>query len=239
MKENIVATFSIAGYDPVINRKSLLEGVNRMWTGLEPLWQQTLSLAWDAFCSGTVPVGCVICDKEDQIVARGQNAIADLSSSSPLAGTDLAHAEMIAMSQLQKADHPEIREYILYTSLEPCPMCIGAAVMMNIRQIRYAARDALAGSLVLCTATPYLSSKRMTAELAEPVLEIFQLALVTAYELRRRHSRQAELLGLLQVDCPEGVAIGASLFEEGYLAKAVTESLTVEQVFDEVMARLH
>ena len=206
-----------------------------MWTSLEPIWQEAFALAWNAFCAGTVPVGCVIVDHHGEIVARGQNAIFDSSSSSPLAGTNLAHAEMIALSQLKKNEHPEIKGYSLCTTLEPCPMCFGAAVMMGIRQIHYAGRDGIAGSIDLTTATSYLSSKKIKTELADPILEVFQLALVTAFEWRRNHPRQEKLLDLLRADCPKGVAIGTELFEQGYFARAVQEGYWVGQVFREVV----
>ncbi|HBG01422.1 MAG TPA: hypothetical protein DDW87_07615, partial [Firmicutes bacterium] len=127
-----------------------------MWRSVDAYWQETLGLAWEAFREGNVPVGSIIVDAEGGIVSRGQNAIFDSFSNSPLAGTNVAHAEMNALCQLQKGDHGAIRRYTLYTSLEPCPMCFGAAVMMGIRHIRYGARDAIAGSIALRAATPYL-----------------------------------------------------------------------------------
>lgn len=208
-----------------------------MWTSLETMWKETFRLAWASFCAGTVPVGCVICNEQGEIVARGQNAIADRFSSSPLAGTNLAHAEVIALSQLQKVDHPKIREYTLYTSLEPCPMCFGASVMMNIRRIHYAARDGVAGSLQLNTATPYLRRRKIKTELLEPSFEVFQIALVTAFELERDHPGQEERLGHLRADCPEGVAIGTLLFQEGYFAEAVREGYPVEEAFAQVISK--
>lgn len=206
-----------------------------MWVDVDPVWQETLKLAWGAFCTGTVPVGCVICNEQGEIVARGQNAIANQASSSVLAGTDLAHAETIALSQLLKIEHPKIREYTLYTSLEPCPMCFGASVMMGIRQIWYAARDAIAGSAQLRTATSYLRSKKITIELMDSDLEVFQIALLTAFELGRKHPRQTDLINAWRDDCPKGVATGSDLFEQGYFIKAVAENYSVGRVFNKVL----
>ncbi|NMB00747.1 MAG: nucleoside deaminase [Firmicutes bacterium] len=209
-----------------------------MWKGLKPEWREAFALAWEAFCQGNVPVGCVIVNESGEIIAKGRNAIFEPSFSSALAGTDLAHAEMVALSQLQRTEHRGVTGYTLYTTLEPCPMCFGASVMAGIRRIKYAGRDGIAGSAVLSNATPYLRTKRMQVELADPELEVFQIALNTAFELGRQHPRQAELLDLLRADCPRGVELGMKLFEQGYFAQAVREGYTVEKVFEDVMARL-
>ncbi|MDI9421345.1 MAG: nucleoside deaminase [Bacillota bacterium] len=206
-----------------------------MWTRVGAYWQEAMRLAWDSFLAGTVPVGCVIVDVQGEIISRGRNAIFGSITSSPLDGTNLAHAEMNALYQLKRDDHPQIRQYTLYTSLEPCPMCFGAAVMMGIRQIRYGARDAIAGSAALRSATPYLRSKKVRVELADPSLEVFQLALVTAFELQRKHRRQAEFLALLRGDCPLGAAIGTELFGQGYFDRARQANYTVQQVYDQIM----
>ena len=209
-----------------------------MWASLDVKWQESFALAWDAFRRGNVPVGCVIINEDEEIIAKGQNAIFEPSFNSPLAGTDLAHAEMVALSQLPKAKHPAIRDYTLYTTLEPCPMCFGAMVMMGIRQIKYAARDGIAGSVALKTATPYLTSKRMKTEMADPMLEVFQTALTTAFELRRKHPRQEELLSLLRADSPSGVELGLRLYEQDYFARAVQLDYNVQKVFQRAMQSL-
>jgi tRNA(adenine34) deaminase len=183
------------------------------------VWQEAFALAWEAFCRGNVPVGCVIADGQGRIAAKGRNAIYDDESITPLAGTNLAHAEIVALSQLKRGEH-ETGEYTLYTTLEPCPMCFGAIVMTGIRKVCYAARDGLAGSAVLTGATPYIASKQISVALEGSSLEVFQIALTTAFELRRQHPRQEVILSCLSADCPEGVALGTRLFQEGFFSTA-------------------
>ena len=91
----------------------------------------------------------MIVDRDGRIVAKGRNQIFDHRSDHPLAGTTVAHAEMTALSQLKEKEHPEIRTYTLYTTLEPCPMCFGTMVMMNVRNLQYAGRDGFAGATAL------------------------------------------------------------------------------------------
>jgi tRNA(adenine34) deaminase len=209
-----------------------------MWLSLDPYWQEAFRLAWQSFCNGTIPIGCVIVNDQGEVVARGRNAIFDTSSTHPLAGTVMAHAEMMALSQLKEKEHPNIRTYTLYTTLEPCPMCFGTLVMMHIRHVKYAGRDGVAGSIALKSATPYLAKKAITTELASPTLEVFQLALITAFELKRQHQRQAELLQLWRAHCPVGVDIGIKLTQEGYFTTAVRDGYGVEDIFRRVHREL-
>lgn len=202
-----------------------------MWNRLNPNWQRAFGLAWESFRNGTVPVGCVIVDKNNKVQAAGRNAIFDLQFSSPLAGTNLAHAEMMALSQLERRKHPHIRSYTCYTTLEPCPMCFGAMVMMNIRNIKYGAKDGVAGALLLKNATPYLKSKALTVTRGPRVLEVFQTVLLTAFELHRNHPRQAEFLKAWRQDCSEGVGLGVELYNKGYFTQAQKRAYPVGKVF--------
>ncbi len=201
---------------------------------IKPIWRRAFQLAWESFLSGTVPVGCVIVDQDGNVRAEGRNAIFDLRSPSALRGTNMAHAEMIALSQLKRDEHPRIKSYTCYTTLEPCPMCFGAMVMMHIRSIKYGAKDGVAGSLALRDATAYLASKQLKTELAPAVLAGLQTALMTAFELGRKHPRQAELIEAWRRDCPEGTAAGSELYHSGYFTYAKAQAYTVDQVFLDV-----
>lgn len=208
-----------------------------MFMQIDPLWREAFALAWEAFCRGNVPVGCLIVNGAGQVVARGQNAIFDDHTVTPLAGTDLAHAEMVALSRLRIAEH-NTTDYTLYTTLEPCPMCFGAIAMTGLKQVRYAARDGVAGSAVLSRATPYLVGKRITLLWEESPLEVFQIALSTTFELERQHPKQQRTLGAWRAHCPAGVQVGGDLFAQGYFSTAVRDRWPVEQVYAEVMANL-
>ena len=85
--------------------KERMAGGLVMFMQIDPLWREAFALAWEAFCRGNVPVGCLIVNGAGQVVARGQNAIFDDHTVTPLAGTDLAHAEMVALSRLRIAEH--------------------------------------------------------------------------------------------------------------------------------------
>ena len=61
-------------------------------------------------------------------------------------GSSLVHAEINAIVQLKRKEHPNIRSYTQYSTTEPCILCFGAIVMGNIRHFKFAARDRHAGA---------------------------------------------------------------------------------------------
>lgn len=78
------------------------------------------------------PFGAVIIDKQGNIISTGNNQV--ISNSDPT-----AHAEIIAIrNACKKLNTYDLSEYILYTSCEPCPMCLSAIIWSNIKEIYYA-----------------------------------------------------------------------------------------------------
>lgn len=210
---------------------------NNKWDDLEKLWQEAISLAWEAYKKGTIPIGCVIVNKEGEVISKGQNRIFDLNSDNPLAGTNMAHAEMNALLGLNEIDHPEIRSYILYTTMEPCPMCFGTAVMMNIRNIYYGAKDGFAGATSLNNKLSYIERKNINIQSEEGEIEVFQLILQSAYEYGRQHPRIEGILSTwrdvnnLAIDC------GKQLYDIGYFPQAVNDNKSIEEVYNEVIEK--
>lgn len=109
------------------------------WAELAAPWRATFELAWEAYAADTIPVGAVVVDGDGRIVSRGRNRIFDASApAGELANTWLAHAEVNALAQLPPARFPE---HVLYTAMEPCALCFGAALMSTVGTLRYAAPD--------------------------------------------------------------------------------------------------
>ncbi|VAW38980.1 tRNA-specific adenosine-34 deaminase [hydrothermal vent metagenome] len=125
-----------------------------LWNRLSPPWQAAVALAWEAYCARSLPIGAVIVNGNGRLVANGRNALFESESDAPLHGSRLAHAEMNALLALSKTDSsPE--NCTLYTTLEPCMMCMGAIRMMRIGMVHFACHDPLAGSAALVETAPY------------------------------------------------------------------------------------
>ncbi|WP_420629224.1 nucleoside deaminase [Candidatus Leptofilum sp.] len=126
-----------------------------LWQSLSLPWQEAVSLAWEAYCAGSLPIGAVIVDdRNGRVVATGRNALFEAKSDSPLHGSRLAHAEMNALFALYKTDVPPNR-CTLYTTLEPCPMCMGAIRTGRIGNVHFASYDPFAGCSLLIDTPPY------------------------------------------------------------------------------------
>ena len=155
-----------------------------MTFSLSEPWQICLEEAWAAYCAGSLPIGACVVDATGAILSRGRNRIEETQADVPYAcGNTLAHAELNALLAL-KVDRPTRHAAALYTTTEPCPLCLGAFYMSSVRTLHYAARESFAGSTNLLGTTPYLSRKPIRVYgPAEPILEALVTALAVEFEL--------------------------------------------------------
>ena len=77
------------------------------------------------------PFGCVVV-KDGKIIGEGVNQVVPT-------GDPTAHAEVVAIRAACKTLGTHVLDgAVLYTSCEPCPMCLGAAWWARISEIVYA-----------------------------------------------------------------------------------------------------
>jgi tRNA(Arg) A34 adenosine deaminase TadA len=118
-------------------------------------WQICFGLARIAFQNGSLPIGCLINNAKGNHIARSQAKMIYGSMKTNMT----QHAEMIALSQIPV---PELEQrLIMYTTVEPCPMCFGAANVARIAELHYATRDPWAGSTDLHDGNWYMRWKHM------------------------------------------------------------------------------
>ncbi len=201
-----------------------------MWDQLAAPWQAAIEQAWQAYCHGCVPIGAVITDAEGQIIARGRNRIYDQAAEiGRVNGSRVAHAEIDALSSFH-VDYADPQSCVLYSTMEPCPMCIGALRMCLIGHLQYAARDAMAGSVSFALASAFMQRWPVQAVGPERFdLEAILIGLHTEWLLHLNltllHARDA-----WKADSPEGVALGQELFERGLLRQFAQSSVPVKDV---------
>ncbi len=104
--------------------------------------KQALSEAEKGSSMGEVPVGAVLASQEGQIVAKAYNQ--------PIAlGDPTAHAEILA---IRKAglffQNYRLNNTTLVVTLEPCLMCMGAAINARIARLVFGTVDPKAGAAV-------------------------------------------------------------------------------------------
>ena len=96
--------------------------------------QHALELAHRAEQQEEVPVGSVLV-KDNQLIAEGWNQSIELNDPT-------AHAEIMALrSAAQSFNNYRLPGCILYVTLEPCLMCLGATIHARVERLVYGARN--------------------------------------------------------------------------------------------------
>jgi tRNA(adenine34) deaminase len=100
---------------------------------------RALECAKQAFDEDEVPIGAVVVDEKNCIIGDGYNKAAQKKS-------QLGHAEIIALHAAEQSKNDwRLNNCVLYSTLEPCLMCIGLAHNTRISTIIYAASSPLFG----------------------------------------------------------------------------------------------
>jgi tRNA(adenine34) deaminase len=145
----LAGTAAFAGtsfYDFRSRKLRARAGVGRAGAG----WREAFTLAWKAYGAGTIPVGAVV-TRDGQVIARGRNRLFErVAPPGEISGSRIAHTEMNAIAHLPIDDR--YHNCVLWSTLEPCAMCIGAAWIGTIGTVRFAGRDAYAGAARLIEA---------------------------------------------------------------------------------------
>jgi tRNA(Arg) A34 adenosine deaminase TadA len=189
-------------------------------------WRVAFEASIKAYLEGgSVPIGAAIVDAGGNVLAVGAN---------DFASARLAHAELVAINALPAT--AERNACMLYVTVEPCPMCVGAIRMAQLRAVHFAARDPAAGSAGFLDATPFMRAFATTTHgPAEDRrdLEFVVVALVTEHRARTGHPRwEAEWLSYL----PEAVAAGKSLVASGAYASWRETRLTAAELYTQVLS---
>jgi tRNA(adenine34) deaminase len=92
-----------------------------------------------AFAAGEVPVGAVLVYQKE-VIAAAHNRVEELRDTS-------AHAEMLCMSQgARLLGNWRLLDTVLYSTLEPCPMCAGRMILSRIGTLVWGAPDLRQGA---------------------------------------------------------------------------------------------
>jgi len=110
---------------------------------------------------GDRPIGAVLVTPDGQIIARGHNRRHTLNS-------PLQHAEMHLFFTHQELLNTYENQLTLYTSLEPCIMCMATAITARMRRIVWALNDPYMGWRVGLNLEAYPKDKVEIELIAEP-----------------------------------------------------------------------
>ncbi len=163
----------------------------------EELMREALAEARRGMDEGEAPIGCVLALGGDvpalgpQIVARGHNRVNAL-------GRKTAHAEMVAFENAgsQGGEPPALPldadNVVLVSTLEPCVMCLGAAMEGGVRLVLFglnAPADSGTGRV-----TPPQSPESSRPEVEGGILAAESRALFEAWLQAHKGTEQAKFV---------------------------------------------
>ncbi len=97
---------------------------------LEKLMRAALEVAREGMDAGEVPIGAVLARGDGSVIARGFNQLNRTRNKT-------AHAEIITFADSAGKVPDDARDLILVSTLEPCVMCLGAAMEAAVDTIVY------------------------------------------------------------------------------------------------------
>lgn len=128
----------------------------------EAMIRVALEQARKAFAIGEVPVGAVLTDERGRIISTGYNQVETLKDCTQ-------HAELVCLRRsMNILGTWRMNNTVLYSTVEPCPMCLSALALARVSRIVYGAPDlrlGACGSWVDLSAQkhPYHSFRDVTA----------------------------------------------------------------------------
>ena len=144
-------------------------------------WMRVALLeAEKAAAAGEVPVGAVVVGPSGEILAKDHNRT--VSANDPT-----AHAEILALRKAaKKLRNHRLSGCRLVVTLEPCPMCAGAAVHARVKEILFGTIDPKAGAVLTLFRIPTDERLNHRAVVIPGVLAKECAALLTAFFRPRR-----------------------------------------------------
>jgi tRNA(adenine34) deaminase len=115
----------------------------------EAVMRDALSEADAAGAAGERPIGAVLV-VAGEIVSRGR-------SRQNAQRSQLAHAELEALLRGGELLWKRYSEAVLFTTVEPCPLCLGAVVMADVPHVVYALHDPLVETRRLIEGSAYVA----------------------------------------------------------------------------------
>jgi tRNA(adenine34) deaminase len=145
----------------------------------ERLMAEALAEARRAGVAGEVPIGAVIVI-DGEIIARGDNH--------PIAASDpTAHAEIVAIRQAAgRLGNYRLPGAVLYVTVEPCLMCVGAIVHARIATVVFGAAEPRTGAVLSTVHGGELPGHNHRFEVVSGVCEPACRALMQEFFKQRR-----------------------------------------------------
>ena len=140
-----------------------------------PFMARAIQLSMDNVLSGRGgPFGAVVV-KDGNIVAEGANQVT--STNDPT-----AHAEVVAIREAcKKLGAFDLEGCEIYTSCEPCPMCLGAIYWARLARVYFANADADASRIGFDDSLIYRELAQSHSQRKIPMIQIMREQALAAF----------------------------------------------------------
>ena len=200
------------------------------YTELNKIWKRIFEAEWESVCHKSKAIAAVITDESGEIISEGRNKINEATIPNPRVN----HAEVEAVRNLDIGKYPNVKSYILYAALEPCPMCLGTLVMGGIRKVVIGARDDHGGAIELLDKSSFLASKHMEVTWMPQIYGDIQRGLQAIKELLYNDDKGKleMMLNDFSVYNGRGVRAARKMIEDGWFEHKTPDQYTMEVIFD-------
>ncbi len=138
--------------------------------------KRAIELSIESVNNGGGPFGCVIV-KGEKIVSEGSNKVT--SNNDPT-----AHGEIVAIREAcKKINNFSLTGYELYSTCEPCPMCLSAIYWARIDKIYYANTRKDAQKIDFDDSLIYSEFKKNIDKRKIPMIQMMRSEALKAFEL--------------------------------------------------------
>ena len=138
--------------------------------------KRAIELSVESVNNGGGPFGCVVV-KGDKIIAEGSNKVT--SNNDPT-----AHGEIVAIREAcKKLNNFSLNQCELYSTCEPCPMCLSAIYWARIDKIYYANTREDARKIDFDDSLIYTELQKNIDKRKIPMIQIMRNEALKAFEL--------------------------------------------------------
>ena len=142
----------------------------------EEFMKRAIELSIESVNKGGGPFGCVIV-KDRKIISEGSNKVT--STNDPT-----AHGEIVAIREAcKKLNNFNLNGYELYSTCEPCPMCLSAIYWARIGKIYYANTREDAQKIDFDDSLIYSEFKKKIDKRKIPMIQMMRDEALKAFEL--------------------------------------------------------
>lgn len=134
-------------------------------------WEICFDLCLESINSGSLGISALIADEEHTVIAKGRNQLFDDDDScNTIVNTVVSHAEINALANLPEK-YRDDRNLTIFTTVEPCLMCLGALSMSCVRNVVIGSRDDYSGATRLINKDWYLIKKDFSIQFVNDEVE--------------------------------------------------------------------